>query len=614
MSGVHAMGTTLMPIKTYSPSLAGVAALVGAAALAALMLLTPAAAQMPRDVPAAPAQASEVPSPMPPPRALVPAISAAPLSVTSSAGVFERMLDTPGYFNWSALAGGRDSLRQLYADPNRLLWVTGGRPTAAAIALLQELRNAADRGLDPEDYPGNRLDYLLLARSGAQTTDAAPWALFDAGLSYAGMRLIADLHFGRIDPAAVGHHLSVEHGRLDLAAAVSRLAAADDVAATLDAFEPQFKHFALLKRQLAQYRLLADDPGINMLPPLPGKSVKPGEAYAGAAQLQRLLVALGDQPPPPASAPAPDSLTPALAAALQDFQRRHGQTPDGVLGRAAYVALTRPLSERVRQIVLTLERWRWMPPTLDSAPLIVNIPQFRLFAFASASDAEAHAVQMDVIVGKAFHSTQTPVFAADMTYVVFRPYWEVPNDIAVREILPKARVDPTTIAAKQMEIVDGYGDTARVYPNSAESVERVARGELRLRQKPGDDNSLGLVKFMLPNQYNVYLHSTPAKALFAESRRDFSHGCVRVGDPVGLAEYVLRNEPQWTRERILAAMNGAGSVTVTLHSPIRVFIVYGTAVATESGAVYFFDDIYGHDTRLEKALAARSAHLQSQAL
>jgi murein L,D-transpeptidase YcbB/YkuD len=199
-----------------------------------------------------------------------------------------------------------------------------------------------------------------------------------------------------------------------------------------------------------------------------------------------------------------------------------------------------------------------------------------------------------------------------MTYVVFRPYWEVPHDIAVREIVPKARLDPQSIAARQMEIVDGYGATATVYPNTAVNVELLAKGSLRLRQKPGPDNSLGLIKFMLPNPYNVYLHSTPAQSLFAQSRRDFSHGCVRVGDPAGLAEYVLRNKPEWSRAKIDAAMNsGADSVTVTLGAPIRVFIVYGTAVATEHGHIFFFDDIYGHDARLEQALAARRARLQS---
>jgi L,D-transpeptidase YcbB len=208
-------------------------------------------------------------------------------------------------------------------------------------------------------------------------------------------------------------------------------------------------------------------------------------------------------------------------------------------------------------------------------------------------------------VGKSFDKTQTPVFAADMSYLIFRPYWEVPYSIALKEILPSARNNPADIERRQMEIVRGTGDSATVMPNTAENVDLVARGTLRLRQKPGPNNSLGLVKFMLPNPYNVYLHSTPAQALFAESRRDFSHGCIRVSDPVGLAQYVLRDSPEWTREKILAAMNGTNPVTVTLKNRIRVFIVYGTAIATEKGNVLFFDDIYHHDERLDKALGAR---------
>jgi len=254
---------------------------------------------------------------------------------------------------------------------------------------------------------------------------------------------------------------------------------------------------------------------------------------------------------------------------------------------------------------LTMERWRWLPSELVSAPIIVNIPQFRLFAFESTADSESHIRQMDVIVGKAFEATQTPVFAADMTYLIFRPYWEVPYSIAVKELVPGARANLSSLDKHHIEIVSGAGDSAVVMPNTSHTLALVAKGVLRMRQKPGPDNSLGLVKFMFPNPYNVYLHSTPAKALFNEARRDFSHGCVRVSDPVGLAQYVLRDSPEWTREKILAAMNGTGSMTVTLKNRIRVFIVYGTALALEDGRILFFDDIYGHDQRLEAALNSR---------
>jgi murein L,D-transpeptidase YcbB/YkuD len=540
---------------------------------------------------------------------VVPAAMAdAPAGAVADADALKQIITAgnPAYLDWTRAPADRDRIDKLYAaNGYRLLWSDGARPTAAAIALLQELRLAGERGLDPEDYPGNRLSYLLVELIDSPHAGVEQWALFDAGLSLAGVRFLSDLHFGRIDPASVGHNLSIARIPLDIAATLAQLATAVDIAAAVDALEPQFSHYRLLKQQLAHYRALADDDGINGLPALPARSLKPGAPYAGAAQLQRLLVALGDAPPVPQDSPAPQTLTPALTDALEHFQSRHGEKPDGVLGAATFTELTRPLAERVRQIELTMERWRWMPARLVTAPIIVNIPQFRLFAFESTADSEARIRQMDVIVGKAFNSTETPVFAGDMTYLIFRPYWDVPIDIARKEILPSARTDPAVIERRRMQIVSGSGDTATVMANTAENVDLVARGSLRLRQQPGPDNSLGLVKFMLPNPYNVYLHSTPAQSLFAESRRDFSHGCVRVSDPVGLAQYVLRDSPEWTREKILAAMNGADPVTVTLKHPIRVYIVYGTVIATEQGNVLFFDDIYRHDERLKKALDAR---------
>jgi murein L,D-transpeptidase YcbB/YkuD len=516
----------------------------------------------------------------------------------------------PAFLDWAAAPSDRDQLGKLYEDNGyRLLWSDGGKPTAAAISLLQQLRLAGERALDPEDYPGNALAYLLIDLIDAPHAGVEQWALFDAGLSRAAMRFLSDVHLGRVDPAAMGHNLSVGRIKLDIPTTLAHLSTAVDVAAAVDALEPQFNHFALLKKQLARYRALADEDGLNDLPALTVKSLKPGDDYAGAAKLQHLLVALGDAQPPAPQAPEPQTLSPALVDALKHFQSRHGEKPDGTLGAATFAQLTRPLKQRVRQIELTMERWRWLPSELVAAPIIVNIPQFRLFAFESTADTEAHIRQMDVIVGKSFDSTQTPVFAADMSYLIFRPYWEVPYSIALKEVVPSARNHPADIERRQMEIVSGSGDSAKVMPNTVENVELVARGTLRLRQRPGPNNSLGLVKFMMPNAYNVYLHSTPAQSLFAETRRDFSHGCVRVSDPAGLAQYVLRDSPEWTREKILAAMNGTQPLTVTLKERIRVFIVYGTAIATEKGNVLFFDDIYRHDARLDKALEARRTAL-----
>jgi murein L,D-transpeptidase YcbB/YkuD len=520
----------------------------------------------------------------------------------------------PAYLDWSTALADRELIGRLYAaNGYRLLWSDGEKPSTAALVLLQELRHASERGLDPEDYPGNRLAYLLIDLIDSGQPGVEQWALFDASLSLAGLRFLSDLHYGRIDPASVGHNLTVERIRLDIPTTLAHLATAVNVGIAIDSLEPQFTHYALLKRELARYRELAAREGLNDLPPLPARSLRTGDAYAGSLKLERLLTVLGDMPggqPPGIEPPADPSaaaqiLTPRLVDAIKHFQYRHGEKPDGTLGAATLAELAKPLSLRARQIELTMERWRWLPSELVSAPIIVNIPQFRLFAFESTADSEAHIRQMDVIVGKAFEATQTPVFTADMSYLIFRPYWEVPYSIALKEIVPAARRNPSYIDQHQMEIVRGAGDSALGVPNTAENVELVAKGALRVRQKPGPNNSLGLVKFMFPNAYNVYLHSTPARGLFAESRRDFSHGCVRVSDPVGLAQYVLRDSPEWTREKIQAAMNGTSSLTVTLKNRIRIFFVYGTALVTEKGDALFFDDIYGHDQRLEAALNSR---------
>jgi murein L,D-transpeptidase YcbB/YkuD len=261
-----------------------------------------------------------------------------------------------------------------------------------------------------------------------------------------------------------------------------------------------------------------------------------------------------------------------------------------------------PFARRVRQIELTLERWRWLP-AFDTPPIIVNIPQFRLFAFRSTQDRKSQILQMDVIVGRTFLRTQTPVFMADMRYLIFRPYWDVPFSITRQEMLPAIRANPNYLAREHLEIVNGPGDDAPVVQPSPEVIAALAAGKLRLRQRPGPDNALGLVKFMLPNSYNVYLHSTPAHQLFLKSRRAFSHGCIRVSDPVALATFVLGNAAgQWSPQAIETAMRGPDDVRVSLNRPIRVLILYGTALATEDGPVLFFDDLYGHDRKLEKLL------------
>lgn len=493
-----------------------------------------------------------------------------------------------------------------YAATNQeLLWVRNGSVTAQALEMIGTLRAAENLGLRSADYDANRLAYLLADHMATPGVGADMSALFDVGLTAATIAYVHDLHFGRIDPRDAGLALTVEHARLDLAAVTVNLSRLNDLAGLLHGLEPPFVHYELLKAALQRYRELSFDGDLTALPAFDVRSIKPGDRYTGAPQLRRLLTALGDLP---ASTPAPASdaaeiLDADLSAALTHFQKRNGLDVDGALGKSTYRSLTVPLAYRARQIELGLERWRWLPPKLETPPIIVNIPQFRLFAFHTVEDREANMQTMDVIVGKTFRAQQTPVFAEDMKYIVLRPYWEVPYSITMREFLPSIRSNANFLDRNRLEMVGAAGVPL---PATPENIERLAAGALRLRQQPGPQNSLGPAKFMMPNPYNVYLHGTPAQGLFAHASRAFSHGCVRVADPVALAQYVLRDDASWTRERIENAMDGKSPTQVNLKRPIRVFIVYGTAVATEAGELRFFEDIYGHDAKLEALLAGRA--------
>jgi len=256
---------------------------------------------------------------------------------------------------------------------------------------------------------------------------------------------------------------------------------------------------------------------------------------------------------------------------------------------------------RILQIALALERWRWLPQAFSTAPIFINIPAFRLYAFSSPYDDGAPTLlNMDVAVGKAFR-TRTPVFSAFLTTVIFSPYWDVPPSIAMKEIMPKARRDLGYLERSHMEIVSVPG--GRVLPLTSSSLARVPGGTARIRQRPGADNALGGVKFVFPNEYNVYLHDTPMQSVFQQARRDVSHGCIRVAEPARLAAFVLRDQPQWTASAIESAMHQPTPRQVTMKTRIPVFVVYTTVIARSDGQTLFYDDLYGHDRTLAARLA-----------
>jgi murein L,D-transpeptidase YcbB/YkuD len=358
-----------------------------------------------------------------------------------------------------------------------------------------------------------------------------------------------------------------------------------------------------MKEALAFYRGLAG----AELPEVPvTATVRPGDAFAGLPALRARLTAFGDLQ---AAATAGDAAEePAsvyegeIVDAVRRFQERHGLAADGVLGKATLAALAVPPAKRLRQIELALERMRWVPDLGDGPLIAVNIPAFQLWAFDSLATTPSPALTMRVVVGKSFDS-RTPVFLETMEYVVFRPYWNVPPSIVRGELLPVLRRDPDALAKRDMEIVRGSGDATALAP-TPDNVAQLAKGALKVRQRPGPRNALGLAKFIFPNTDNVYLHGTPAQSAFARVRRDLSHGCVRLEDPTAIARFVLQDQPAWTPERIRAAMAGEKPQQVNLQRKIPVLLFYSTALVDLDGRVLFYEDIYGHDARLERELAS----------
>jgi murein L,D-transpeptidase YcbB/YkuD len=498
-------------------------------------------------------------------------------------------------------ASEQAELAALYAPgPGRALWIeASGSLSRDARDALALLASARDDGLDPADYGLETLTALAAAVDAAPAPERERLAAFDVLLSAGTLRYFRQLHRGRVDPRTIGVRLAPESEPHDFVGLLQWALATHGVPAVAASLAPPLPQYQALRRQLARYHALGEQAD-GAWPP-PAQPIRPGDRFVAADALRQRLVTFGDLPADMPTAIG-DLYDDALAAGVRRFQARHGLAADGVLGHATHRALAVPVRSRIRQIELSLERLRWLPDIGDERVIALNIPMFRLGTW-DAAGASGPTLRMRVIVGRAL-ITETPVFTAMMRSVVFRPYWNVPRSILVKEILPSLERDPGLLRRQHMEIVEGQSDDAPVVQPTLVALARLRAGTLRLRQRPGPANALGLVKFVFPNEADVYLHGTPAHELFERPRRDFSHGCVRVEDPTALAVWALRDEPGWDRARIEAAMSASTSSRVMLSTPIRVVLFYTTAaVVPEDGTLHLADDIYGHDATLADALA-----------
>jgi murein L,D-transpeptidase YcbB/YkuD len=471
------------------------------------------------------------------------------------------------------------------------------------MAVIQLLQNANAKGLDPEDYDGSRWQGRLIKLSQTKL-DLKPseqdLVSIDTALTVSTMRYIRAIHCGRVNPKEFKFELDTDGLEIPLAEFIqTQVLNANDAAAEIQKLEPPFLGYRKLLALLPVYEGYAkQDDGKKMATIT--KTVRPGQPYAGVDRLGRFLQVIGDIPASAQLNPKATIYEGVLVQGVKHYQDRHGESPTGNLDTRTINEMNTPPAARIEQIKLTLERWRWVPHSFPQPPVVVNLPEYRVRAMNPDGTV---ALYKNVIIGKAY-GHKSPVFQKEIQYVVFRPYWDVTPSIQRNEIVPHIEKDPNYIAKHNFEVVTPQGEVVTDNQVSPEVLEGIKSLHLMVRQKPGDTNSLGLVKIIFPNPDNVYLHGTDAPELFTNDVRDFSHGCIRVEQPADLVAWVLRNNPGWDLERVKATMNGdKNNLQVNLTTRIPVLIVYGTATVNEENQIRFFDDIYGYDAELEKALA-----------
>lgn len=482
------------------------------------------------------------------------------------------------------------------------IWLADGHPTPRASALLALLQQADADGLDPRHYGVSRIQTLM---ERGDSPDAQ--AELEVLLSHGALDYGRDLATGQLEPSAVDPELYMDKREIDGQILLMKLADSADPAGVLLPMAPSRPEYSRLRTALAQYRALAAAGGWKPVPAVE-VSLKPGESDAERLPpLRDRLRVTGELA---ADAPVPED--PALfdevtVQALKLFQRRHGLEPDGVLGKQTVLALNVPADQRAAQIMMNLERWRWMPRDLGPNYILVNLAAFGLSIFEH--DKVVHTAR--VVVGTT--STRTPVFSRNMSYLEINPYWHVPAKIVRDEILPKAKKDPSYLAKHDYELLSDWTEAAVPVDPSTLDWAHMKSLPYRVRQKPGDKNSLGRIKMMFPNQFDIYLHDTPSKNLFNRANRSFSHGCIRVENPFDVAETILRltGTTSWDRPKLDAALQTGERTIVRLKQPIPIHITYVTAFVEDDGTVDFRSDIYGRDRKLATAMRASRVKLDA---
>lgn len=467
------------------------------------------------------------------------------------------------------------------------VWVTRNGPGERAAILLSVLNNASAEGLEPASYRISLLHKWLDKR------DLESLAKLDILLTLELGHYVGDVREGRIIPKTVDPELfaTAHDADIDVVALTKSALEAPDLLAFLKTQAPQHRYYRALIPALARYREIQQNGGWPSIPA--GQTLKIGMNDPRVSTMKKRLSITGEYTGDVSGSSIYDD---ELEQAVKLFQEQHFLTPDGKAGKGTIAAMNVSAENRVKQIIINLERWRWTSRDMDGTQIFVNIAGYRL---AGLTDEEVD-IRMPVIVGKTHH--MTPVFSDSIKYLEFNPYWNVPTSITVNEYLPQLQKNPNALSAKNIRI---FSKDVEVDPNSVawKNVSKKKMASYRLRQDPGPKNALGTVKFIFPNPYSVYLHDTPNHAPFSRQDRAMSHGCIRLSQPHELAAYVLGGEDDsWTLDRVTQTVDAKERKVVRLKTPLPVHILYRTVIATPDGVVRFGDDVYGRDRLLAKAL------------
>ncbi|MFB9861934.1 L,D-transpeptidase family protein [Rufibacter immobilis] len=476
----------------------------------------------------------------------------------------------------------------------RFAWFKDGALVPQAYKFVEVMGKAHEEGLDPKKYAKRdfKTMFQTLEQAKNDSTRHKLQEELDVTLTASYFDYATDFYKGTVNPRSLENiEWEVKRNKIKLHKALQTILKERESRYPYYEFEALHPGYIRLREALKQYRLAKQQGGWPKIQ-LASKMIKPGDSAQAVLSLRhRILGKPADNTPQNRIYDKP------LADAVKNFQIRHGLKPDGVVGGETLKVMNIPVEERIDQIIINMERWRWVPKRFEDKYVLINIPEYMLHVYEKGKEM----LNMKVVVGKEMHAT--PVFSDKLEYIVFYPYWNITPQILEEEIAPAQARNPNYLASHDMELVKDIGNNqVEVLSPSSVDWNTVDRNfKMRVRQRPGKQNPLGFVKFIFPNEHNVYLHDTPSDHLFNQTERGFSHGCIRIEKPFEFAQYLLKDQKQWTPSAINAAMHGGAEKYVNLSAKVPVYIVYFTAWVDDNGAVHFRDDIYKHDRDLEMA-------------